>query len=182
MLRLSSRSLSDTNPDFSAKIIRDGMDGTLQNHHHLRRREFLIRLIKGGFAFLFTLFGITLLRFLYPSKTKKQEIQFYYILKEEELPRQGVKRVEFSYEKGRRTVTSRVFLVSHGDKSFALSPVCSHLGCFVNWSRIEGRFLCPCHGGKYDIEGRVIAGPPLLPLMRLPLRIEDGKVFIALKA
>lgn len=148
---------------------------------HRTRRAFLKDLIKGGFALLSLLFGIVFLRFLYPSRIKRQELKFYYILKEEELPRQGVKRVEFSHEKGQRTVTFRVFLVNHGNKVFALSPVCNHLGCFVDWSRLEECFLCPCHGGKYDIEGRVTAGPPLLPLTKLPLKIEDEKVYIGLK-
>jgi cytochrome b6-f complex iron-sulfur subunit len=146
------------------------------------RRQFLNCLIKGGSSLLALLFGLTFLRFLYPSKVKRENLRFYYILKEEELPRQGVKKVEFSYEKDHREMTSRAFLVNHNSEVFSLSPVCTHLGCLVDWSRHKDQFLCPCHGGRYDIEGRVIAGPPLLSLMRLPLKIEDEKVYIGLKA
>ena len=150
---------------------------------HLKtRREFLQGFIKGGFSFLAFVFGITLLRFLYPSRTKRQELRFYYILNEEELPRHGVKKIKFSYEDGRRTMTFRAFLVNNSGGVFALSPVCTHLGCLTDWSRHKGEFLCPCHGGRYDIEGRVITGPPTSPLARIPLKVHNGKVYIGLAA
>lgn len=39
----------------------------------------------------------------------------------------------------------------------AMSAVCTHLGCTV---RREGEgMVCPCHGSRYDAEGRVIGGP-----------------------
>lgn len=158
------------------------MDEALQRAYlHLKRREFLKGLIKGGFAFFALLFGLTFLRFLYPSRIKRDELRFYYVLKEEELPRQGVKKVEFSYKKDRRTMTFRAFLVNHNKEVFALSPVCTHLGCLVDWSRHKGQFLCPCHGGKYNIEGRVIDGPPPFPLTRIPLKVQDEKVYMGLK-
>lgn len=145
------------------------------------RREFLKCLIKGGLTFLFLLFGVTFLRFLYPSKIKRRELKFYPVMKEEELPRQGVKRVDFPYTENRRTMTFRAFLVNRGGEIFALSSVCSHLGCLVDWSRHKNEFFCPCHGGKYDIEGKVIAGPPPAPLARMPLKVEGGEVYIGLK-
>jgi Rieske Fe-S protein len=43
-----------------------------------------------------------------------------------------------------------------------LSNSCAHLGCPVRWVIIEGHgeFLCPCHGGIYDINGGWQGGPP----------------------
>lgn len=43
-----------------------------------------------------------------------------------------------------------------------LSNSCAHLGCPVRWMVIggTGEFLCPCHGGIYDINGNYVAGPP----------------------
>lgn len=43
-----------------------------------------------------------------------------------------------------------------------LSNSCAHLGCPVRWviTEGEGEFLCPCHGGIYDINGGYVAGPP----------------------
>jgi Rieske Fe-S protein len=44
-----------------------------------------------------------------------------------------------------------------------LSNSCAHLGCPVRWlvdAEGEGEFLCPCHGGIYDINGGWVGGPP----------------------
>lgn len=43
-----------------------------------------------------------------------------------------------------------------------LSNSCAHLGCPVRWviTEGEGEFLCPCHGGIYNINGKYVAGPP----------------------
>ncbi len=126
------------------------------------------------------LFGAVTVRFLYPSSIKKRSMRFEHLFREEELPKQGVRKVNLSYENNQKSLTARVFVINHAEQLYALSATCSHLGCLVDWSRHKEQFLCPCHGGKYDIEGRVIAGPPPLPLARLPLRIEDGMVSIGL--
>ncbi len=41
-----------------------------------------------------------------------------------------------------------------------LSPVCTHMGCIVHWNGAEKSWDCPCHGGRYDVLGRVLNGPP----------------------
>ncbi|RAJ68992.1 glycine/D-amino acid oxidase-like deaminating enzyme [Streptomyces sp. Amel2xB2] len=48
----------------------------------------------------------------------------------------------------------------------ALSPRCTHLGCFVRFNDAEGAWECPCHGSRFDTEGRVIQGPATRPLER----------------
>jgi len=41
----------------------------------------------------------------------------------------------------------------------ALDPVCTHAGCIVNWNQEEKSWDCPCHGARYDTDGRVLNGP-----------------------
>jgi hypothetical protein len=38
------------------------------------------------------------------------------------------------------------------------------------------RFICPCHGGVYDLLGRRVGGPPPRPLDRFPTRVVNGRV------
>ncbi len=62
----------------------------------------------------------------------------------------------------------------------AFLATCTHLGCTVRWRKQEGAFVCPCHGGRYDREGRVTKGPPPKPLARLPVKIEGEDWFVKL--
>jgi glycine/D-amino acid oxidase-like deaminating enzyme/nitrite reductase/ring-hydroxylating ferredoxin subunit len=41
----------------------------------------------------------------------------------------------------------------------ALNPTCTHAGCIVQFNEAEKSWDCPCHGGRYDISGKVLTGP-----------------------
>jgi quinol---cytochrome c reductase iron-sulfur subunit, bacillus type len=58
----------------------------------------------------------------------------------------------------------------------AISTRCAHLGCPVRYVQAAERFICPCHGGVYDSEGRVVGGPPVRPLDRFYTRTVNGRV------
>jgi menaquinol-cytochrome c reductase iron-sulfur subunit len=57
----------------------------------------------------------------------------------------------------------------------AISTRCVHLGCPVRFVAAAGNFICPCHGGVYDFEGKVIGGPPVRPLDRFQTRVVDSR-------
>jgi menaquinol-cytochrome c reductase iron-sulfur subunit len=58
----------------------------------------------------------------------------------------------------------------------AISDRCVHLGCPVRWVPASERFLCPCHGGVYDLLGRRVSGPPPRPLDRFYTRLNGDVV------
>lgn len=60
----------------------------------------------------------------------------------------------------------------------AVSSRCAHAGCPVRWVDAAERFICPCHGGVYDLLGRRVGGPPVRPLDRFYTRVLDGSVQI----
>lgn len=60
----------------------------------------------------------------------------------------------------------------------ALSALCTHKGCPVGWNPAAKQFVCPCHGGKFDVSGRNIAGPPPAPLPSLPVKVVKGMVLV----
>lgn len=49
----------------------------------------------------------------------------------------------------------------------ALSAVCTHAACIVNWNGEEKSWDCPCHGARYDIEGNVLTGPATKNLQKI---------------
>jgi cytochrome b6-f complex iron-sulfur subunit len=60
----------------------------------------------------------------------------------------------------------------------ALSTVCPHLRCVVNWNEMQKRFECPCHGAKFNRNGEVLEGPPPRPLDLYKLQIVEEKLVI----
>jgi menaquinol-cytochrome c reductase iron-sulfur subunit len=58
----------------------------------------------------------------------------------------------------------------------AVSNRCAHLGCPVRFVEAAGNFICPCHGGVYDFQGKRIGGPPVRPLDHFQARVRDGQV------
>jgi Rieske Fe-S protein len=51
----------------------------------------------------------------------------------------------------------------------AVSPICSHLGCQVNWNTAERSWDCPCHGSRFAPDGDVLQGPAVHRLERKPI-------------
>lgn len=74
--------------------------------------------------------------------------------------------------------TGIVWLERRGDRLVALSATCTHLGCQVSWEAGRRQFSCPCHGGRYDVEGNVVHGPPPRPLASVPVKEERGFIWI----
>ena len=69
------------------------------------------------------------------------------------------------------------------DSINVLSNSCAHLGCPVRWlvnTEGEGEFLCPCHGGIYDINGGWVGGPPPRGMYHYAhVKVEeDGKLYV----
>lgn len=58
----------------------------------------------------------------------------------------------------------RLFIIHSNGGFQALSAICPHLGCVVNWDAGRSLYLCPCHGSKFNTKGEVMAGPAPKPL------------------
>ena len=120
----------------------------------------------GGLAFRF-------LEYLYPIilPVKLVEVPAGTV---GEIPLDGVRLVHLP--------EGPVMLEKTGNEVHALSAICTHLGCVVAWNPAAKEFICPCHGGRYDLNGNVVFGPPPRPLEKLEVKLRDDKVFVLMQS
>ena len=82
---------------------------------------------------------------------------------------------------GTKTITYAglpVIVMRTAESVKAFSLICTHLGCTTQWEEGNLEFYCPCHDGRFDQFGEVIAGPPPVPLEQFPVRVEEDKVVV----
>ena len=73
----------------------------------------------------------------------------------------------------------RLYVVRNADGSFyALSALCTHLGCMTRYVPENAQVACPCHGSRFSLEGKVTAGPAPRPLRRLKMSLERGILIV----
>ena len=58
----------------------------------------------------------------------------------------------------------KAYVIGVSGGVFALSAVCTHLGCITRYLADEKCIACPCHGSRFDLEGNVTHGPAPRPL------------------
>jgi cytochrome b6-f complex iron-sulfur subunit len=133
------------------------------------RREFLQKAL----AFL----GLTtLVSFLYPlykffSPPAGEAGAKQLVLSKKEIPAGDAKDVVFN--------NTPCVVINRPDKGYiALSRVCTHLGCLVDYQKDKKLLLCPCHAGTYDLSGNVTSGPPPKPLQQLPVKVVGDTIVI----
>lgn len=93
------------------------------------------------------------------------------VVAEQAIPETGVHFFEYAG-------SAAVLVRRPGGGFVALSAVCSHLGCIVQWDKDRQGFICPCHGGQFSAEGVVVSGPPPRPLDKLPVSLANGLITI----
>jgi menaquinol-cytochrome c reductase iron-sulfur subunit len=74
---------------------------------------------------------------------------------------------------------SSAWVVRTGDQNVvAYKPACTHLACPYHWEGQANKFVCPCHGSEFALDGKVLTGPAPRPLDRFLTKVEGGKVMI----
>ena len=73
----------------------------------------------------------------------------------------------------------QVYIVRTEKGLWAMSAVCTHLGCITQWKPESNQIACPCHGSKFQREGNVQAGPAPRPLPHFAVRLAaDGALVV----
>jgi menaquinol-cytochrome c reductase iron-sulfur subunit len=76
------------------------------------------------------------------------------------------------------SLKAMVYLHRSGNDVEAINPICTHLGCLTRFQEARQEYVCPCHGGVYDVHGRRVAGPPPRNLAHVETKTEAGMIWI----
>ncbi len=137
----------------------------------ITRREF-INLLNKGLAVTGTaaILG-PIVAYFYPSNLQETPSEPVLVCKVDELPVGQSKTIAY----GR--YPALVINTPSGLRAF--SAVCTHFACIVKWEDAQGKIYCPCHDGYFDPnDGRVLSGPPPLPLTPIPVKIVNGEIYV----
>lgn len=142
------------------------MNSEVRDKADVSRRDFLGMAAVGAVVMSALALFAGMFRMSKPN-VRYEEATKFKIGKPENFPVGMVKKLD---DKG-------VFIFSSDDGLHAISCVCTHLGCIV--AVTETGFQCPCHGSKYDENGKVIGGPAPRNLAWLEIsRGVDGSLMV----
>lgn len=113
--------------------------------------------------------GILVQNRLFPAQSGAQEVK-PVIFPLSDLPDGGTKSLLYG--------GSPVLALRTPESIRAFSLICTHLGCIVQWQPGKSEFYCPCHDGRFDQFGEVIAGPPPVPLEEIPVSVANEQVTV----
>jgi cytochrome b6-f complex iron-sulfur subunit len=68
------------------------------------------------------------------------------------------------------------------EKLAAISPACPHQRCLVNWNKDHKAFVCPCHGSRFGINGKVLQGPATEDLKQYEVEIRGEEIWVSSQA
>ncbi|MHB8490428.1 MAG: QcrA and Rieske domain-containing protein [Candidatus Dormibacteria bacterium] len=133
------------------------------------RRQFMVMGTGMGMGLIGVLLSIPAIGFLLSPLFEKRRLAWVTIGPIDSIPLNTptIRYAAMPSEQGFPTPpTTRVVYVvrkSDGDV-LALSNICTHMQCDVHWDAQLQQFLCPCHGGLYNMDGVNVGGPPPQPL------------------
>jgi menaquinol-cytochrome c reductase iron-sulfur subunit len=148
------------------------------------RRNFLARaaaVVVGGIVALFPpLAGLAM--FLDPLRRKSQSGEFIHVTSLDKVPPDGIPR-SFSVIADRRDAwnfypqepVGAVYLrrTEEGGAPEAVSAICPHLGCFVDFRVSQGIYKCPCHDSRFEPGGAFIGGVASRALDSLEVEVRN---------
>jgi len=85
----------------------------------------------------------------------------------------------FAIDSATHLASLKLWVFRDSEGIYAVSSVCTHLGCIAGRDAETGSFLCPCHGSVFKADGSVVAGPAPSGLPWLALSIApDGQIVV----
>ncbi len=112
------------------------------------------------------------LRYLWPPQGARTSVSSVVAAKVGELAPNSGKIFRFGARPG-------ILIKTPQGQLKAFSAVCTHLSCTVQYDPEVSIILCPCHNGKYDLNGQVISGPPPKPLEPFAANVQGDEIVVS---
>jgi len=146
---------------------------------HSERRAFIKTTVLGSGAVILT--GFPLVSYFIAPAFKKAAGKWMDFGAIEDLAPGGIEMLtyEFMVKDGWLVLPQRGFVWAKINKDHNIkvfSSTCTHLACNVIWQAETNHFICPCHSGRFDSNGKPVAGPPVKPLSVLEHKIEEDNL------
>ncbi len=139
------------------------------------RRAIIRWLLGGGFTASIVSFLYPAIRFMDPPEVPEASVNEVSGGKVQDLKLNAGKIVKFG--------SRPALLVRTGDTEFrAFSAICTHLNCTVQYQDDRRQIWCACHNGTYDLNGKVVSGPPPAPLEEYAVRVRGDEVVLSKRA
>ena len=155
-----------------------------QGRTQVNRRTFLSYVVGGIGSLIAAALAVPLVSYFLAPAFKKNTPLLTPIGRTEDIP---IGKPTFvTYEQRIRdgwyvtTISKGAWVVTADGKQFTVyDPKCTHLNCPYYWDDQKNEFICPCHGGRFDVNGNVVGGPPPRALDRLAVEIQQGNILIS---
>jgi len=136
------------------------------------KRDFLKYVLGGGLVAWMVSIVYPLFAYLKPPKQAEVEVTSVKVGKASAIEKDSGTIVRF----GNKPV---ILIRTPNGELRAFSATCTHLDCTVQYRKDLGVIWCACHNGKYDLNGRNIAGPPPRPLDEFRVVVQGEEVFVS---
>lgn len=124
-------------------------------------------------------------RFVVSPLGRRSKEQWVDVIAESDVKLGETREVTYALEvrDGYQTVKRNYTVYLHRDETGfkCFDPACTHLGCRIKFQDDQRRYFCPCHGGVFSEDGKVVSGPPPKGLVEHPVKVENGRILVARK-
>src|SRR5579862_907494 len=138
-------------------------------------RRWVNFLLGGGVLASLASFLYPAFRYIIPPSVPESTSRSVVAAKVNELKRNSSKIFQFGSKPA-------LLIRTANDEYKAISAVCTHLSCKVQYREDLHQVWCACHNGLYDAEGRNISGPPPRPLEVFDVHVQGEDIIAARKA
>jgi Rieske Fe-S protein len=139
------------------------------------RRAMVRWLLGGGFSASVVSFLFPAVKFMSPPDLPEASVNEVSAGKVQDFKANSGKIVKFG--------SRPALLVRVGETEWrAFSAICTHLNCTVQYQDVNRQIWCACHNGTFDLNGKVVSGPPPRPLEEYDVRVRGDEVVISRRA